>query len=92
MESIVDHPDGVTVRLHVVAGASSSEVKGRYGDTIKIRVAAPPEGGRANRAVVDLLERIVGGTAEIVRGHRSPAKTILIRGVDPATAREVLGG
>ncbi|MEA3503292.1 MAG: DUF167 family protein [Actinomycetota bacterium] len=92
MEPIFEQDDGVAVRLHVVPGASSSEVKGRYGDTIKIRVTAPPEGGRANRVIVDLLECVVGGTAEIVKGHTSSSKTVLIRGVDIATVVEVLGG
>jgi uncharacterized protein (TIGR00251 family) len=92
MEPVFKHPDGVAVRVHVVPGASASEVKGRYGDAIKIRVSAPPEGGRANRAVVDLLERTVGGTAEIVKGRTSSAKTVLIRGVDSGAVVEALDG
>ena len=90
MDPISQHPDGVAVRLHVVPGASRTEVKGPYGDSIKIRVAAPPEGGLANRAVVDLLERVVGGSVEIVKGHASPSKTILIRGVDAGAVADAL--
>ncbi len=90
MEPVLKHPEGVVVRVHVVPGASRTEIKGRYGDAIKIRVSAPPEGGRANRAVVDLLERIVGGTTEIVKGRTSPSKTVLIRGADLATVVAVL--
>ena len=80
------------MRLRVVPGASRTEVKGRYGDVIKIRVSAPPEGGRANRAIVALLERLVGGSAEIVKGPSSQSKTVLIRGVDLATVVEALEG
>ena len=90
MEPVASHDEGVTVRIRVVPGASRTEVKGRYGDVIKVRVSAPPEGGRANRAVVDLLEQLVGGSAEIVRGPSSRSKTVLIRGVDRATVAEVL--
>ena len=92
MEPVSPNVDGVTVRLHVVPGASRTEVKGRYGDAIKVRVAAPPEGGLANRAVIELLERVVGGTAEIVKGHGASSKTILIRGVDVATVADALDG
>ena len=92
MEPIVEHSEGVIVRVRVVPGASRTEVKGRYGDRIKIRVSAPPEGGRANRAVVDLFERLIGGSAEIVKGPASQSKTVLIRGVDRATVVEALDG
>lgn len=91
MEPVSEHAAGVTVRVRVVPGASRSEIKGRYGDVIKIRVSAPPERGRANRAVVDLFEQLVGGSAEIVRGSSSEFKTVLIRGVDRARVVEALG-
>ena len=92
VEPIAEHSDGVTVRVRVVPGASRTEVKGRYGDTIKIRISAPPERGRANRAVVDLLEDLIGGSAEIVKGSSSQSKTVLIRGVDRSTVIEALNG
>lgn len=92
VEPIVEHSEGVIVRVRVVPGASRTEVKGRYGDVIKIRVSAPLEGGRANRAVVDLLERLVGGSAEIVKGPSSQSKTVLIRGVDRSGVIEALDG
>lgn len=92
MEPVASHDEGVTVRIRVVPGASRTEVKGRYGDVIKVRVSAPPEGGRANRAVVELLEQLVGGSAEIVKGPSSQSKTVLIRGVDRAAVAEVLEG
>ncbi|MEA2009221.1 MAG: DUF167 family protein [Actinomycetota bacterium] len=90
MEPIAEHPDGVIVRVRVVPGASRTEVKGRYGDVIKVRVSAPPEGGRANRAVIDLFESLVGGSVEIMKGPASPSKTVLIRGVDKAGVVEAL--
>ena len=90
VEPVAEHSEGALVRVHVVPGASRTEIKGRYGDAIKIRVAAPPEGGRANRAVVDLFEDLVGGSAEIVKGPTSRSKTVLIRGVDRATVAESL--
>lgn len=76
--------------MHVVPGASKSEVKGRYGDAVKIRVAAPAEGGRANRALVDLIEATTGGSAELIGGSTSRTKTVLVRGVGVRRARRIL--
>ena len=52
-----DNEDNGTavVRLHVQPGAGKTAVVGRHGDAVKVRVAAPPEGGRANDAVVVLM-------------------------------------
>ncbi|MEN8233532.1 MAG: DUF167 domain-containing protein [Actinomycetota bacterium] len=92
MEPIASHPEGVTVRVLVVPGASRTEVKGRHGDAIRVRVAAPPEGGRANRAVCDLLEGLCGGRAELDRGATSRTKMILLRGVDLNGVKAALRG
>ncbi|MEA3510938.1 MAG: DUF167 family protein [Actinomycetota bacterium] len=92
VEPVAEHSDGVIVRVRVVPGASRTEIKGRYGSMIKIRVSAPPEGGRANRAIVDLLEGLIGGSAEIVKGASSRSKTVLVRGADRSTVIEALEG
>ena len=46
--------------VKVVPGAARSEVAGRLGAAVKVRVAAPPEGGQANRAVCALLAERLG--------------------------------
>jgi uncharacterized protein (TIGR00251 family) len=64
-------PRSIRLNLRVSPGAGRSAVIGRHGDAWKLRVAAPPERGRANASVVELLAsslelrrpdvRIVGG-------------------------------
>ncbi len=67
------------ILLKVVPGASRSEVVGPLGGRLKVRVAAPPEGGKANRAVVRLLREWLGARdVEIVAGHGSAEKTVRI--------------
>ena len=72
------------LRLRVSPGASRSEVVGRHGEGWKVRVAAPPESGKANDALVELLASTLGVSRsgiEILSGHRSRDKTVVVRGL-----------
>lgn len=67
--------DGYELRVKVVPGASNTEIVGPYGDRLKIRVAAPPERGKANIAVVQLLKKIPNvREVQIIAGESSPEK------------------
>ncbi|MEX2419612.1 MAG: DUF167 domain-containing protein [Acidimicrobiia bacterium] len=80
------------VTVWVVPGASKDEIVGEHGDALRIRVAAPPEGGRANQAVVRLLEaRFPGHRAVLLSGATTRRKRVLIEGVSLASARSSLG-
>ena len=70
------------VRCWVVPGASRTELKGLHGDRLKIRVAAPPQGGRANAEVCKLLSEVAAAPAELVAGIANRSKTVLLRGVN----------
>lgn len=43
--------------LKVIPGASREGIAGWLGDTLKVRVTALPEGGKANRAVETIVCR-----------------------------------
>jgi uncharacterized protein YggU (UPF0235/DUF167 family) len=61
-------------------------VVGRYGDGWRVRVAAPPERGRANAELVSYLAALVGvprGAVRILAGRGSRDKLVEVRGVDP---------
>lgn len=71
------------LRLRVSPGAQRSEIVGRHGDAWKVRVAAVPESGKANRAVIELLAatlQIPHGRVEIRGGHASRDKTVVVHG------------
>ena len=72
----------ITLHVKVVPGASRNRVAGRYGDGIKIQVAAPPEKGKANQAVIAILADWLGVKAaliEISAGLTQPRKTVQLR-------------
>jgi len=84
--------DGPACRLavKVVPGSRKNAVAGMLGERLKIRVAAPPEDGKANRAVCALLAEQLGvreRDVTVVAGHSAPEKTIRVAGLDAATAR-----
>jgi len=61
---------------------------------LKIRVTVPPEGGKANEKVVELLSKalkVPASCIEIVRGERSRIKLLRVEGIDVATLQEKLG-
>jgi uncharacterized protein len=68
----------------VSPGAARTELVGRHGDGWKVRVAAPPERGRANEALVELLASILGVPARsvsVVGGQRGRAKVVEVDGL-----------
>jgi uncharacterized protein (TIGR00251 family) len=73
------------LRLRVSPGARRSELVGRHGDGWKVRVTAPPEDGRANNAVLDLLARrldVPRRALSIVSGHTAREKVVRMQGID----------
>jgi uncharacterized protein len=88
--------DGPTTRLRirVSPGAARSTVVGRHGRGWKVRVAAAPERGKANDALLDLLATtldIPRADVAVVSGTSSRDKTVSLRGVDESNAQARLG-
>jgi len=72
------------ITVKVVPGSSRDQIVGWLGDALKIKVAAAPEKGRANQAVVKLLAKTLSVSREaieVVSGHTSPSKVIAIDGL-----------
>jgi uncharacterized protein (TIGR00251 family) len=75
------------VEVTVSPGAARSELVGRHGNGWRARVAAPPERGRANDALVELLAQALGVRADqvsVVAGRRTRRKLVEVRGLAAA--------
>ena len=71
------------VEIKVVPKASRNRIVGWVGDRLKVQVTAPPERGKANDAVIDVLAEAVGLSRHQIRlvaGQTSPLKTVEIDG------------
>ncbi len=74
------------IRIKAVPGASRDEIAGMVGDRVKVRITAPPEGGRANKAICALVAKACGvrpRQVTIESGHASGEKTLRVEGVQP---------
>ena len=74
--------EGTRLRLRVKPGGRRNAVVGPHGGALKVTVAAAPERGKANRAVIELLARALdlpASSIEILSGETSPDKTVLVR-------------
>lgn len=80
-----DGDDAAVLHVHVQPAAGRSAVVGRHGTSLKVRVAAVPEGGRANEACAALLSDTFGVAAssvELLSGGASRSKQFRLAGVD----------
>ena len=71
------------MKLHIKVIPSSSKdcIAGWLGETLKVKVKAPPEKGKANKAVIKVLEKCLdlpAGCIDITRGTTSATKIIEI--------------
>jgi len=79
---------GITFTVRIVPRASTSEIVGDHEGALRIRIAAPPVEGAANRELIRLLAKslkVPQNAVEIISGASSKNKIIRLKGV-PATA------
>lgn len=76
--------DGLAVALLVEPGAGRDRLYGEHGGRLKLSVTAPPEKGKANKAVCKFLAAELGisrSQVHILSGHNSRLKEVLIERV-----------
>jgi uncharacterized protein len=84
--AITKHSEGVILAVRAQPGAKRNAVLGEQAGALKVAVSAPPEDGRANAAIVEVLRDWLGvkrSQVELASGQTNRNKTFLIRGVTP---------
>ena len=68
---------GSAFRVKVIPKSSRTEIVGELGDgTLKVRVAAVPEKGKANAELCAFLAKEIGAEVEVVSGQTSAMKLV----------------
>jgi uncharacterized protein len=73
------------ISIVVSPGSARTELVGRHGEAWKIRVSAPPERGRANSAVVELLASLLDvprKDVSVVAGGSARRKVVEVAELD----------
>lgn len=83
-----------TLAVKVIPGASRDELCGWEGETVKIKLSAPPVEGRANQALIEFLagkldcpRRMIG----LVRGATARRKWLQVEGLSLDEVKARLG-
>ena len=89
MITITPHAEGCLLSVRAQPGARKAGVVGEQAGALKVAVTAPPEDGRANQALTELLRDWLGlkrSQVELAGGATNRNKQFLIRGM---TAEEL---
>lgn len=73
-----------TLRVRAVPGSRKPGVAGLHAGALKLRVSAPPEDGKANKAIIALLADALGvreSSLELVSGRTHREKLFRVEGV-----------
>ncbi len=75
-----------TFLVYVVPRASRSEIVGEHNGALRVRLAAPPVDGAANRELISLLAKSLSvsrSQVEIKSGHASKLKRVTLSQCKP---------
>ncbi len=81
------------LKVKVIPSSSKDCITGWLEDTLKVKVKAPPEKGKANKAIIKVLEKslvLPKGSINISSGTTSCRKVIEINGSDDALINKKL--
>jgi uncharacterized protein (TIGR00251 family) len=83
----------LTFNVLVVSRASRSEIAGEHDGALRVRIAAPPVEGAANRELQRLLAKIFKlpqNAVEIIGGTNSKRKVVRLNGAEAATLEQLI--
>ena len=84
---------GLSLSLAIQPGARKNQIVGEFDGCLKLKIAAPPVDGEANKAVLSWLAKLLGlkkSQLELASGATSRRKIIKIQGVTPDAVLSLL--
>ncbi|PYS56891.1 MAG: YggU family protein [Acidobacteria bacterium] len=84
---------GLTFAVRVVPRASRSELVGEQRGALRVRIAAPPVEGAANKELIKLLSKsfkLPKNAVQIISGLTSRNKIVRIKGADATRLQQLI--
>jgi uncharacterized protein len=91
--TITPHAEGCVLAVRAQPGARKNGVLGEQAGALKVATTAPPEDGRANQAITELLREwlnVKRSQVELFNGATNRNKQFLIRGLQPDELRALI--
>ena len=92
MQFIRQTSRGIVFQVFIQPRGSKDVIVGLQGDRLKIRIAAPPVEGEANKRCIQFLAKrlsVPRSRLQIISGHHSRNKSLLLKSEEtPPTAEE----
>ena len=83
--SVIKDSQGSRLALKVIPNAGRNEITGLKDGVLQVKIAAPPEKGKANKELIGFLAGKMGvkkASILIIKGQTSRNKVILIQGIN----------
>jgi len=90
---VTNQTQTINLPIKAVPDASKDHIAGMLGDRLKVRISAPAENGKANKAICTLIAKalnIKSATVKILTGHTNPEKTLQITNSPYPTTQQAL--
>jgi uncharacterized protein (TIGR00251 family) len=75
---------GTRLAIKATPNAGRNDISGYKDGVLQVKIAAPPEKGKANKELVDFLSEVLGvrkSAISIIKGHTSRNKVLNIEGM-----------
>lgn len=85
--------DSVVFTAKIVPGSSRTSIEGVLDDMLKIKIAAPPEKGKANKELISFLAKklnIKKNDIQVISGQTNPVKQLSVKGVAAEIIRRLV--
>jgi len=95
MIAISEHAEGCILPVHAQPRARKAGILGEHAGALKVAVTAPPEDGRANKALAELLAKALGlkrSQVMLLSGQTSREKRFRIQGVSKVELENRVAG
>jgi uncharacterized protein (TIGR00251 family) len=77
--------NSLNIQVQIQPGSSKDQITGLHNGRLKIKISAPPVGGKANQNLIEFIAKALGvskSKIEIVKGRTSKLKTLKISAID----------